>query len=72
MFWKGLLKKVYKECTSHINFTHDTLISKEIKLGKRKILTTALQTTISEIKNIFYSNYNLEEAIVVRLELFFF
>ena len=54
--------------TDHSNFSDNAIINMEIKMGMWNEYIPDLQINISELKIIFYMNYDLEEAIIDRLE----
>ena len=61
-------KRYISKCTAHSNFSDDAIINAEIKMGKWKIYVTDLHICIAEIRDIFYLNYELDDAIIDRLE----
>ena len=65
-------KRHIQKCTAYTNFSDDALINSEINCGKWRILISAdLQITVYEMKHTLYENYDLDEAVVDRLEFRF-
>ena len=58
-------------CTAHTNFSDDALVNAEIKNGDWRKLIPALHSNLEEIKILFYDNYDLEDAVIDRLEFFY-
>ena len=62
-------KRFITKCTAHTNFCDDALINSEIVGGEwRKLINEDLLVNVSEVNQVMYENYDLEEAIVDRLE----
>ena len=63
-------KRFIQKCTAHTNFCDDALLNSEIVSGKWKHLVSEdLHINVSEVKQLIYEYYDLEEAVVDRLEL---
>ena len=58
-------------CTAHTNFSDDALVNAEIKNGEWRKLFPDLHLNVSDVKNLFHENYELENAVVDRLEFFY-
>ena len=56
------------KCTAHTNFSDDAIINSEIKNGEWRDAVSDLHCNVSDLKQIMYYNYDLDEAIVERLE----
>ena len=64
-------KKIFiTKCTAHTNFCDDALINSEIFSGEwKRLINEDLLLNVSEVKQVIYEYYDLEEAVVDRLEL---
>ena len=58
-------------CTAHSNFSDDALINAQIKNGEWRNLVADLHINISDLKILFDENYDLENAVIDRLEFFY-
>ena len=63
-------RKYIQTCTFHTNFSDDALINGEIKKGKWRDLISDLHLIVLDIKQLFLLHYDLEDAVVDRLEFF--
>ena len=67
---KGAKTKYITMCTAHTKFSDDALVNAEIKNGEWRKLFPDLHLNVSDVKNLFHENYELENAVVDRLEFF--
>ena len=58
-------------CTAHTNFSDDALVNAEIKNGEWRKLLADLHLQISDLKVLFHDNYDLDDAVMDRLEFFY-
>ena len=65
IFLERVSKKRYiSKCTAHSNFSDDAIVHAEIKMGKWIKYIADFQLSVSELKEIFYLNYDLDYATI--------
>ena len=63
--------KYITKCTVYTNFSDDALVNAEIKNGEWRKLIPDLQLNLEEIKSLFHDNYDLDDAVLDRLEFYY-
>ena len=62
-------KRYIQKCTAHTNFCDDALINSEITTGEwKKLVVSDLQLNVRELKQLIFENYDLDMAVLDRLE----